>query len=178
MSAVTRIGPWGLIGALCLVACAPADRTTPADTAEATATDTADAAGPDRAAVAALVEDFDAAVNAADVDALMATFAENPVSMPPNQPAVAGREAVRAFWSGFLEQGEVTADNVLVDFHADADLLVARGTYSLSIAPAEGEPMQDAGKWVAWFQRGDDGAWKSLGNAWSSNSLPPDGNGR
>lgn len=163
-----RIASCALVCALSVAGCAPADQTPTADTAADTAP-----AGPDRAAVSALVEDFDAALNAADVDALMATFAQNPVSMPPNQPAVTGREAVRAFWSEFLEQGDLEVDNVLVQFQADGDLLVARGTYTLSIAPAEGEPMEDKGKWVAWWRRGADGSWKTLGNAWSSNNPPP-----
>lgn len=156
-------GHLALACALAVAACAPADQTPPADTTP----------GPDRAVVSALVEDFDAGLNGEDVDALMTGFAQNPVSMPPGEPAVTGREAVRTFWSELMAQGDVTVDNVLVDFHADGDLLVARGTYTLSIAPAEGEPIEDAGWWVAWFQRDADGTWKCLGNAWSSDNPPP-----
>lgn len=156
-----------LTTAFLLAGCAPAEDgggETPAESA---------AMGMDRMTAEALVEDFDRAANAEDVNALMATFADDPVSLPPNGPPVTGRDAVRAFWASFLGQGDLEVDNVLAEFHGEGDLAVGRGSYELTITPAEGEPIQDAGKWVAWWQRGADGIWKALGNAWSSNNPPP-----
>lgn len=149
-----------------LAGCAPAEEGAGDTQAEAASV------GMDRQAAEALVEDFDRAMNAGDVDALMATFSDGPVSLPPNAPPVVGRDAVRAFWASFLGQGDLEVDNVLVEFHSRGDLTVARGTYELTITPAEGAPIQDDGKWVAWWQRGADGAWRTLGNAWSSNNPP------
>ena len=157
--------------ALALASCAPTEEG--ASEAETEQAGAESGMGLDRQAAEALVEDFDRAANAEDVDALMAIFVDDPVSLPPNVPPATGRDAVRDYWASFFAQGDLQVDNVLVDLHTSGDLAVARGSYELTITPAEGEPIQDAGKWVAWWRRGADGTWKALGNAWSSNNPPP-----
>lgn len=160
-----------LATAFSLAGCAPPEEGTGETEMEEAGAETG--IGLDRQAAEALVEDFDRAANAEDVDALMATFVDDPVSLPPNAPPVTGRDAVRDYWASFFAQGDLQVDNVLVELHTEGDLAVARGSYELTITPAEGEPIQDAGKWVAWWRRGADGTWKTLGNAWSSNNPPP-----
>lgn len=172
------LAPPLLVTAFLAVACTPAEDTS----ADAEAGDTMIAAAADapaqvdRATVTAMVEEFDRAANAGDVDGLMASFVDDPVSLPPEQPAVEGQAAVRAFWAEFLAQEDLEVDNQLTEYWTSGDLLVARGTYTTSLT-AEGEPVEIAGKWVAWFQRAADGEWKTVGNAWSTDNPPPGAGG-
>lgn len=110
----------------------------------------------------AYVESFDAALNAGDVDALMAGFGVDPASMPPDVPEVAGVEAVRALWSDLIAQ-EPTVDNVLQGFRVDGDLAVMWGSYSLVVDDAE-----TVGKWLAVMERQADGSWTTLRNIWNT----------
>ena len=50
----------------------------------------------DRIAIEALVAAWDADWNAADVDALVASFTDDAVRMDPNRPTLVGKEAIRA----------------------------------------------------------------------------------
>jgi ketosteroid isomerase-like protein len=110
----------------------------------------------------AYVESFDAAVNAGDVDALMAGFGVDPASMPPDVPEVAGADALRAFWSELLAQGP-TVDNVLQGFRVDGDLAVLWGSYSLTAGDVE-----TVGKWISVSERQADGSWTTLRNMWNT----------
>ncbi len=112
----------------------------------------------------AFVEGFDAAMNSGDVDALMAGFTADPVSMPPDAPTVEGAAAVRGLWSDLIAQ-EPTVDNVLQGFRVDGDLAVLWGSYSLTVGDVE-----TVGKWIAVSERQADGSWKTLRNMWSTDA--------
>ena len=47
-------------------------------------------------------ETHDGAVNAGDLEAYLAVFAEDAVLMPPNEPPVVGKEATRAWAQGLF----------------------------------------------------------------------------
>ena len=53
----------------------------------------------DSECIAKLRNDFIAAFNRQDVDALAELVTDDLVGMPPNQPAVVGKEASREWWS-------------------------------------------------------------------------------
>lgn len=108
------------------------------------------------------VEAFDAALNAGDLDALMAGFTTDPASMPPDAPTAAGTEAVRALWAGLIEQGP-TVDNVLQGFRTDGDLAVLWGSYVLTV-----DDIETVGKWMAVAERQIDGSWKTIRNMWNT----------
>ncbi len=119
-----------------------------------------------------IVEEWDAALNAEDVDALKALYADVPVSMPPNVPARVGLDVIRGWEADFFAQGEVEADNVFEGVRVSGDLAVGWGSYTLTITPEEGEAVSDAGKWVAIWERQADGSWRATRNIWNSD-LPP-----
>ncbi len=119
-----------------------------------------------------LVEEWDAALNAEDVDALMAPYSDAPVSMPPNVPAREGPDVIRGWEADFFEQGDVEADNVFEGVRVSGDLAVGWGSYTLTITPEEGEAVSDAGKWVAIWERQADGARRATRNIRNSD-LPP-----
>lgn len=152
---------------LAVLACAqPADQDGEAAHDTAAQADQADA----RAALEQLAPSFDAAMAAGDLDALMATYASDPVALPPGGEAARGRQAVRQLWQGFMAQGETRTENRVVESWVSGDLGGAWGTYTLTITPQEGEPIEDAGKFMFIARRQADGSWKSAVNIWNSNS--------
>ncbi|MFQ5680197.1 MAG: YybH family protein [Gemmatimonadota bacterium] len=153
-----------LFAALILVACAPAGEE--AATADEGAQVTN--AEADRSALFALADVWDAALNGGDIGAVMQVYGDDPVALPPNAPVVEGVEGVQAYWSDFLAQGSVDSRNTPVDAWVSGDLAVMRGTFVSTITPAEGEPLEEEGKWMALFQRQADGSWKAVANIWNS----------
>ena len=115
-----------------------------------------------------LVEAWDAAQNANDVDALMALYGAEPSAMPPEMPGVTGEDAVRELWSGFLASSEDN-DNVLQGYKMSGDLAVIWGTYTTAVAEGEDGAIV-AGKWMGLLERQADGSWKARRNIWNTDS--------
>ncbi len=127
----------------------------------------------DEAAIRAIGEAFDAAYNSRDATALAAIFTDDAVRMIPNEEADQGREAIRAAFVAEFESGIFGADSQgeVRDVHILGDLAAARGTWSITATPTDGEPFQDRGYWTAVYRRQDDGSWKVVWNIGAS-ALP------
>jgi uncharacterized protein (TIGR02246 family) len=93
-----------------------------------------------------------------DVAAWAALYLDDAVVNPPNQPAVKGRTAIRAWLEAFPPIVELTLNNVKVE--GRGDLAYVLGTYSLTIAPpgAPG-PITDSGNFLTIRRRQADGRW-------------------
>ncbi len=143
------------------LACAPAEQAPPPAEPEMTQAEATEAFD-------ALVEAWDVAQNANDVDALMAIYGADAAAMPPEIPEVAGADALRGLWTEFLV-GTQDNDNVLQGFRVSGDLAVIWGNYTT--AAAEGEDGGTVtGKWMGLLERGADGSWKLLRNIWNTDS--------
>ncbi len=60
-----------------------------------------------------------------------ATYTEDAVLMPPNGPAVQGRDDIQAFWESFPPVADLDLANV--EIAGRGDLAYVRGTYKLKI---------------------------------------------
>ena len=101
------------------------------------------------------------ALLAEDWDRFAATFTEDAVRMPPNEPLHQGREAIREWaetnW-GPLMLAEFTQTMLSID--GRGDLAYVRGSYSAtSEVPGLDEPVSDVGKVVAIMRKQEDGRW-------------------
>ena len=87
-----------------------------------------------------------------------ALFLDDSVLNPPNEPAVKGRAAIRAWLERFPPITDFKLNNVKVE--GRDDLAYVLGTYTLTIAPpgAPG-PVKDSGKFVEVRRRQADGRW-------------------
>jgi ketosteroid isomerase-like protein len=87
-----------------------------------------------------------------------AEYTENAVFMPPNQPAVEGRAAIRAWLAGFPPMSAFSL--TVLDIDGRGDLAYERGTYALTMAASGKTPaMSDHGKYLAVRRRQADGSW-------------------
>ena len=126
-------------------------------------------------AVKNLTEEYDALVNAGDLDSWVSLYTDDAVRMPPNNPALVGKDAIRSVMQSSFEKYtfdiKETAEEVIVA----GDWAFARGTYTYTVtSKAGGEPIRDSGKWMAFHKRQPDGSWKIYCNIFNSD-LPPSG---
>jgi uncharacterized protein (TIGR02246 family) len=115
------------------------------------------------------------AVNAAlarDFATWAALFLDDAVIYPPNEPAVKGRAAIRAWLEKFPPITEFKLNNEKVE--GREDLAYVLGTYTMTITPpgAPG-PVKDSGKFVTVVRRQPDGRWLGAVDMFSSDLPPP-----
>ncbi len=126
-------------------------------------------------AIKALIDEFDALLNAGDPEGLVALiYAEDAVRMPPDEPMVKGKAALLARRKKGAELYTYQLDNVAEDVQVDGDLAFMRGTIAGTATPkAGGEPIQVKGKWMAVYKRQVDGSWKCIADIYNrDNPLP------
>ena len=109
--------------------CTPAGEQPEPMTAEITSTEA------DVEALHRVRETHDGAVNAGDLEAYLAVFAEDAVAMPPNEPPVVGKEAFRAWaqviFGQFSYEETMSSEEVVVT----GDWGFDRGTYTIRPTP-------------------------------------------
>ena len=122
------------------------------------------------AADAAWVEGF----NAGDAAAVAALYTEDAVAMPPNAPAMEGRDAIQAGFAEMLSaaggpQASVTTKNVeLMMSPGIGHTALATGGWEMNGADG---PHLDHGKFVAVWRQTDEG-WKLSHDIWNSDMAP------
>ncbi len=104
-----------------------------------------------------VTQTFVKAALAKDWTTLAALYLDDAVLNPPNEPAVKGRAAIRAWFEKF-PLTDFKPSNVKVE--GRDDLAYVLGTYTMTIAPpgAPG-PVNDSGKYVEVRRRQPDGRW-------------------
>lgn len=108
------------------------------------------------------------AMESRDFAAAAGLFTVDAVVMPPNQAAIKGRDAIRAWYEVGPRVSDINLEILEVDGHAN--LAFVRGRYSMTITP-EGapEPISDTGKYVEIRHRVADGSWLITVDMFSSN---------
>lgn len=124
----------------------------------------------DIAAIDELREKEELAAEAGNVDSLLALRTDDFSAMPPNQPAVKGKKAVRTFLTGMFDQMEIEETVVSEEVTISGDWAYDRGTFSGTATPkAGGDSLSLEGKYLWILQRQEDGSWKYAIQMWSSN---------
>jgi ketosteroid isomerase-like protein len=130
--------------------------------------------GADMAAVEKVADDFVAAWNAGDVEAMLALCHEDEVVMPPNEPAHVIKEDGDAWLRNIHDTyvSEITLTSMKTEIAHD--WAFATCTYSISLTPkAGGEPATDTQKGLWILKRQSNGDWKYTHAIWNSDNPPP-----
>jgi uncharacterized protein (TIGR02246 family) len=94
-------------------------------------------------------------------------FLEDGAVYPPNEPAVEGRAAIRAWLEKFPPITEFKLNNMKVE--GREDLAYILGTYVMTIAPpGAAAPVKDSGKYVTVLRRQSDDRWLAAVDMFSS----------
>jgi uncharacterized protein (TIGR02246 family) len=144
------------------VACAPSTETRP----------TRDTAADEEALRALVARDADA-FSASDLDAIMALYSADAVQMPPNQPIITGKRALRDSFQSFLEHNSAELKATVEDVRTSGDWAYVRASYEQSMTPTGGgETVDEVGKWVLICQREAGGDWKIVSEIWNLDQPP------
>jgi uncharacterized protein (TIGR02246 family) len=115
----------------------------------------------DVAAIRKLAEDWSAGWDRGDTEALLSLYTDDPVLMPQGQPAVTGKNAIRAIYQSFFGEFTVKGEGEVVEVEASGDLGYFWNRYALTATPrAGGELIRGEGKSVFIVRRQGDGSWK------------------
>ena len=137
----------------------------------------ADAANDDAAAqvvVQAAIDSFHQALRTNDPEAPLSWVADDVVLMPPGEPQVRGKPAMRTWYAAFVGQyqtASLTFDNgetVMGD-----DWATHAGTYEWTLTPAGGGAnVVDRGNYMQVWRRQPDGRWLFAREIWNSTPSP------
>jgi ketosteroid isomerase-like protein len=106
---------------------------------------------------------WEAALNAADIDALVALYTSDARLLPPNGEIVSGSAAVRTEFGGMIDAG-LGGELMSVEAMVSGDIGYNVGTYTLT----DGDNLVDTGKFIEVWHRGDDGVWRIANDIWNS----------
>jgi ketosteroid isomerase-like protein len=111
----------------------------------------------DKAAIEKAKRSWVAAFKSEDWDALVDSYAEDAVLLAPDENAVTGHEAIRAYYGS----DEDTSNEVFqtVSMGGDSNIVYVQGEFSFTIQSGDEEPVQASGKYMEIWQKQEDGNW-------------------
>ncbi len=128
----------------------------------------------DKAAIREADRQFSEAAGAKDVEGVVSLFADDAQLLPPDAPAITGKEGVRNFASeitaipGFAVSWQTTQAEV----SRSGDLGYTLATLELSVNDADGNPVTRRGKDVHVWKKQPDGSWKVVIDIWNFDGPP------
>jgi uncharacterized protein (TIGR02246 family) len=125
----------------------------------------------DQAAIREVDREMVAALNARDVDRYLSHLAEDATWMPPNQPAVVGKAAIRELVSHLLEIPNFTVAHHprTLEVSLSGDLGCMSYTYEFTVKDAKGTAVTEKGKDISVYKKVGD-SWKLLIDMWNSDA--------
>ena len=112
-------------------------------------------------------EAWEAALNAKDIDALVALYTSDARILPPNAEMESGGAAIAVVFGGMIDAG-IGGELTSIEARVSGDVGYDVGTYTLRL---DGEVI-DTGKFIETFVRGDDGEWRITNDIWNSDNPP------
>lgn len=126
-------------------------------------------------AIRQLAADWRAGWLAGDAETLLCLFSDEPVLMPQDQPAVRGKEAIRALYEAVLKDYAIRSEDQLMEVESSGDLGYFWSTYALLATPkVGGGPVKSSGKSLFIVRRTPDGRWKIARVIDNSNGVTAD----
>lgn len=123
----------------------------------------------DIAAITALTSSYDAAATAGDTETLSALYAEDAVQMPPGEPPLVGKAAIRQRMDAFNAEYTDAVDSRAERVRVSGDLATYRGSYTESVSPKDGgDPRLLEGNWMLVLQREPSGQWLIVEEMWTN----------
>jgi uncharacterized protein (TIGR02246 family) len=133
-----------------------------------------------RAADEAAIKDTEAKWEKAanNADQFVSFYADDATVLPPNAPAIMGKDAIKKFWEMMIATPgfSISFRSTKVEVAKSGDIGYSQGTYEMTMNDPKGKPMMDKGKYLTAFKK-QGGDWKAIQDMFSSD-LPPQPAGR
>ena len=110
-----------------------------------------------------LAEQDASLVLAGDWETMAAQYTEDAVRMPPNAPAIEGRDAIRQSLEGLPPISDFNFE--MVDLEGDGQIAYMRAMWSITVAPPDAAEVSDSGKILVVFRKQPDGSWLRVADA-------------
>jgi len=128
----------------------------------------------DIAAINALGDALNAAYIAGDAAAFAALCTEDAVSMPPNAPALVGKEAFQSRLKAMFDEATIQQTSTTEEVEVAGTWAFARITFTVTTTPkAGGDAVEDNTKNLTIFRRQPDGSWKLHRSIFNSDNPVP-----
>ena len=114
---------------------------------------------------------YAASLNAGDISRWMELWTDDGVQMPPDEPAVVGKEQIRGRNRAVLDQFTFNMEHITnLEVEEAGNLAFARGRFGATLTPkGEGKPIVVDGKYLTILKKQPDGSWKIHRDAFNSN---------
>lgn len=123
----------------------------------------------DQAEILQLRESYMRFQEAGDADGCVSYWDEDGTILPPGEPAVQGKKALRNWYQNVFDQVTLNNDLRYGDIEVYGDWSFATGTYSgTTTLRGSGDVIEDSGKFLEIHKRQPDGSWKFYRHMWSS----------
>lgn len=123
--------------------------------------------------ISQLHQESNVALSRGDVDSVMEVYTDDVISMPPNQPPLEGKPAIRAMWEGLLADFSIDASVTVDEIRISGEWAFERGRWEMTLTPRnEGSVIQDNGTYLDILHKQPTGEWKYARVSWSSNRPP------
>ena len=124
-------------------------------------------------AVVNLLANIDAATRTGDVELSLRCVTDDAINMPPDQPAVVGKDALRSWWQQFQGAFAVDMTHEPVETVDAGEFVIHRGNVTGTLTLKEGdEPVRLNNKYLWVLRKEADGGLKIWRGAFNSN-VPP-----
>ena len=124
----------------------------------------------DKAAVSEALEQYVEKWNASVLNAIMVLMADDVVALPPGNPAIIGKEALRSANEQFFLKNTEIWKPTIEYIEVSGDLAFVRSKELLTTTPKDGSETKTLiGKGIYIFRRGEDGSWRCVIDIWNSN---------
>lgn len=103
-----------------------------------------------------------------EIDSAATYFSPDLIQMPPNAPAIKGKDAYIAAWKSNIAIGQWLFDLEAREVRRSGNMAVELGTYTLKFEPKANAPMpgfEDHGHYMVLWEKDAEGDWKAVWDA-------------
>ena len=116
------------------------------------------------------------AIDAKDVAAIAAFYADDAILMPTAEPVVRGKSAITEEWKHILAIPAFQNESMLsgVEVASSEDLAYTYGSYRSQLMGEDGKLATEPGKWLTIWKKQPDGKWRIAVETYNTDIPPPD----
>ena len=110
---------------------------------------------------------FEAAIARGDAAGCAAVYTEDAKILPPDSPALTGRQAGQEVSQSIINIGVKGVSLQTMEMEEMGDTAVERGTATVNIQGEGGQMMEASAKFIVLWKRQADGVWKWHWDCWN-----------